>query len=310
MSEAFELLPAFRSTQHRFAGKIVDVTRYDDHIVVTLKDSKVAVGRNSYVPMSFVCKPYTMVRADDDSWITQPMPVPKNPTDPFMFTANLLFREKLQAEVGNEQGEPPYTQDVTRSYECEDETFYGRCALVEGFYVVLYRNEDGRHHFSTCPADVFEKANVLYSSTAESNEQLFADKLVETMTVLDNAHKALSDVTRLLTEQGYTLAAVKASRDVAYANAVQLARIYGYGEAAIAEMSSVGGGHLGELLKHLSGAKDKINPVDRPETQDVVLKAVNAFLSDEALGVEITNSDKDKIRKTVLTNLHKELSRR
>lgn len=299
MSEVFELLPAFRSTQHRYAGKIVSVERGTDHIVVTLEDAEIAIGRNKYAPIRFVCNPYTMVRADDDSWVNQPLPVPENPTDPFMFTAHLV-RSKYDGQ-----------DDKGTVLDCElNETFYGRCALVEGFYVVLYRNDDDRHHFSTCPADVFEKANVLYSSTAESNEQLFADKLVETMTVLDNAHKALSDVTRLLTEQGYTLAAVKASRDVAYANAVQLARIYGYGEAAIAEMSSVGGGHLGELLKHLSGAKDKINPVDRPETQDVVLKAVNAFLSDEALGVEITNSDKDKIRKTVLTNLHKELSRR
>lgn len=299
MSEAFELLPAFRSTQHRYAGKIVSVERGTDHIVVTLEDAEIATGRNQYAPLRFLCKPYTMVRADDDSWVHQPLPVPENPTDPFMFTAHLVHSKYVD----------PAGEGTV--FNCElDETFYGRCALVEGFYVVLYRNDDDRHHFSTCPADVFEKANVLYSSTAESNEQLFADKLVETMTVLDNAHKALSDVTRLLTEQGYTLAAVKASRDVAYANAVQLARIYGYGEAAIAEMSSVGGGHLGELLKHLSGAKDKINPVDRPETQDVVLKAVNAFLSDEALGVEITNSDKDKIRKTVLTNLHKELSRR
>jgi hypothetical protein len=299
MSEAFELLPAFRSTQHRYAGKIVSVERGADHIVVTLKDAAIAIGRNKYAPISFVCKPYTMVRSDDDSWIHQPLSVPENPTDPFMFTAHLV-RSKYDGQ-----------DDKGTVFDCElNETFYGRCALVEGFYVVLYRNDDDRHHFSTCPADVFEKANVLYSSTAESNEQLFADKLVETMTVLDNAHKALNDVTRLLTEQGYTLAAVKASRDVAYANAVQLARNYGYGDAAIAEMSSVGGGHLGELLKHLSGAKDKINPVDRPETQDVVLKAVNAFLSDEALGVEITNSDKDKIRKTVLTNLHKELSRR
>ena len=299
MSEAFELLPAFRSTQHRYAGKIVSVERGADHIVVTLKDAAIAIGRNKYAPISFVCKPYTMVRSDDDSWIHQPLSVPENPTDPFMFTAHLV-RSKYDGQ-----------DDKGTVFDCElNETFYGRCALVEGFYVVLYRNDDDRHHFSTCPADVFEKANVLYSSTAESNEQLFADKLVETMTVLDNAHKALSDVTRLLTEQGYTLAAVKASRDVAYANAVQLAHNYGYGDAAIAEMSSVGGGHLGELLKHLSGAKDKINPVDRPETQDVVLKAVNAFLSDEALGVEITNSDKDKIRKTVLTNLHKELSRR
>ncbi len=299
MSEAFELLPAFRSTQHRYAGKIVSVERGADHIVVTLKDAAIAIGRNKYAPISFVCKPYTMVRSDDDSWIHQPLSVPENPTDPFMFTAHLV-RSKYDGQ-----------DDKGTVFDCElNETFYGRCALVEGFYVVLYRNDDDRHHFSTCPADVFEKANVLYSSTAESNEQLFADKLVETMTVLDNAHKALNDVTRLLTEQGYTLAAVKASRDVAYANAVQLAHNYGYGDAAIAGMSSVGGGHLGELLKHLSGAKDKINPVDRPETQDVVLKAVNAFLTDEALGVEITNSDKDKIRKTVLTVLHKELSRR
>ena len=304
MSEAFELLPAFRSVQHRFGGKITKVERYKEHIVVTLEDDKVASGRGSYVPMQFLCKPYTLERGEGGAWIHNPLPVPENPADPFMFTANLVLSSELETEVQS-------VEEIGKvTYSCEDETFYGRCALVEGFYVVLYRNDDDRHHFSTCPADVFEKANVLYSSTAESNEQLFADKLVETMTVLDNAHKALNDVTRLLTEQGYTLAAVKASRDVAYANAVQLARIYGYGEAAIAEMSSVGGGHLGELLKHLSGAKDKINPVDRPETQDVVLKAVNAFLSDEALGVEITNSDKDKIRKTVLTVLHKELSRR
>lgn len=303
MSEVFELLPAYKSAQHRYAGKIASVERRESEILVTMEEPYRSAGARSFIPMTFLVKPYETTRTDVDSVVAISIPVPENPFAVFNFHANLLFREKQEPLAEGEVG-------LKHSFECEDVTFQGRCALVEGYYAVIYKNEDGNHHFSSCPADVFEKANAPFTSTAEYNEQVFADKLVENMEVLNNAHNALKDVTRLLTEQGYTLAAVQASRDVAYANAVQLAKNYGYGDAAIAEMSNVGGGYLGELLKHLSGAKDKINPIDRPETQDIVLKAVNAYLSDEALGADITNSDKDKIRKTVMTVLHKELSRR
>lgn len=291
MSEVFELLPAYKSAQHRYAGKIAKVETLKDHLVVTVESN----GRD----VRFLVEPYEIKEVDGHTLYDLIAP-PENKFTPFLFQARMIIDIQKSPVQGGENVH----------VEQELEMFRGRCALVEGYYAVVYKNEGEAHHFSTCPASVFEKANAPFTSTAEYNEQLFADKLVENMEVLNNAHNALKDVTRLLTEQGYTLAAVQASRDVAYANAVQLAKNYGYGDAAIAEMSNVGGGYLGELLKHLSGAKDKINPIDRPETQDIVLKAVNAYLSDEAMGAAITNSDKDKIRKTVITILHKELSRR